>query len=105
MSVDVTLVTVYEVVGVDNDECESPSNQFFSKASDAFEKSKPYTRFGQGRPPKAREGIRFPNGTIHLLGDVVITPYDTGAAAEKAECDGTKTKLPRRACEILGIPE
>jgi hypothetical protein len=107
VNTNVTLVTIYQVVCEDNDGRESPSNQFFEKASDALEKSKPGTWSGQGRPPKAREGVRFPDGTIRLLGDfVTITPDGmVSTTAEKAERDAAKAKLTRREREILGIRE
>lgn len=107
MSVSVTLVTVYQVMNDDNDGNPVPSNQFFDKASDALEKSKSGTWSGRGRPPKAREGVKFPDGTIRLLGDfITITPDGmVSTTAEKAERDAAKAKLTRREREVLGIKE
>ena len=107
MNVTVSLVTVYQVVGEDNDGRPSLSNQFFEKESDAFEKSRRQTWSGEGRKPKARDGVRFPDGTIRLLADfVVLTPDGlVSIAAEKAEREAAKAKLTPRERRVLGIED
>lgn len=105
MSINITLVTVYEVMGEDESGNRKPQDLFYDTANDAFEKSKGSTWSRDGLPPKEHEAIRRPDGTIQLLGKVVITPYGTGADAEKAERDAAKAKLTRREREILGVKE
>ena len=105
MSVPITLVTVYEVVGEDESGNRRPENLFYDSANEAFEKSKGRTWSNKGLPPKEHDAIKLPDGTIRLLGKVVITPYGTGADAEKAERDAARAKLTRREREILGVKE
>lgn len=103
MSVDVTLVTIYEVIGEDDSGNQRSEGLYYEKEGDALEKSKGATWSGKGLPPKRRDAIRFPDDAIRLLGDVVITSYGTGAEAVKAERDAAKAKLTRRERKILGI--
>jgi hypothetical protein len=105
MSISVTLVTVYQVMNDDNEGNPTPSGQFFEEESVAFEKSKPGTWSGKGRPPKAREAVRFSDGVVRLLGETVITIHGTGEMALKAEREAARNKLTRRERKILGIRE
>lgn len=99
MSVTVSLVTVYEVVGQNDDGRETPENLFFERAEDARERSKPVTWDGKGLPPKAHEAVRFSDGTIRLLGRVVI-PDGADLEAEKASA---RAKLTVREQKLLGL--
>lgn len=105
MSVSGTLVTVYQVVYDDDGGNQSLTQHFFEDKSTAFEKSKPGTWSGQGRPPVEREAIKFPDGTIRLLGGTIITVHGTGELALEAERKAARNKLTRREREILGIRE
>jgi hypothetical protein len=105
MSTNVTLVTIYQVVDDDVEGRPSPTGQFFEDKSVAFEKSKPGTYTREGREPMAREAIKFPDGTIRLLGEVVISIHGTGEMALKAEREAARKKLTRREREILGVKE
>lgn len=105
VNVKVELVTIYQVMNDDNDGNPVPSGEFAEDAAVALEKSKPGTWSGQGREPNKCEAIKFPDGTIRLLGDVVITIHGSGERARRAERDAAKAKLTRREREILGIKE
>lgn len=105
MSTNVTLVTIYQVVDDDTDGNPSPTGKFFEDGLSAFEASKPGTYSRKGRQPVEREAIKFPDGTIRLLGEVVISIHGTGEMALKAERQAAMKKLTRREREILGIKE
>jgi len=99
MSVTVSLVTIYQVMNEDNDGRQYPANQFFERAPDALEASKGGTWSGKGLPPREREAVRFPDGTIRLLGEAVI-PDGAEAEREKAVA---RAKLTPRERELLGV--
>ena len=105
MSTSVTLVTIYQVVNDDVEGNPSPTGRFFEDDLTAFEESKPGTYTHAGRQPIEREAIKFPDGTIRLLGEVVITVHGTGEMALKAEREAAMKKLTRREREILGVKE
>lgn len=105
MSTSVTLITVYQVIKDATDASPSPTGEFFEDRSVALEKSKPGTYDRKGHEPTEHDAVRLPDGTVRLLGKAVITPYGTGADAERAERDAAKAKLTRREREILGIRE
>lgn|SRR5678816_572470 len=105
MNTNVTLVTIYQVVNDDTDGNPSPTGQFFEDDLSALEASKPGTYSLKGRQPVEREAIKFPDGTIRLLGEVVISIHGTGEMALKAERETAKKKLTRREREILGVKE
>jgi hypothetical protein len=99
MSIAVSLVTVWQVVCDDNDGRPSPSHEFFEREEEAFERSKPGTWSGKGRPPKAQDAVKFPDGSVRLLGDTVILD---GALAEREKA-AARAKLTPRERKLLGV--
>ena len=99
MSVTVSLVTIYQVMNEDNDGRQYATDRFFERAPDALEVSKDGTWSGKGLPPKEREAVRFPDGTIRLLGEAVIPD---GAEAEREKA-AARTRLTPRERRLLGV--
>lgn len=98
-----TLVTVFEVMNEDNDGRQYRTGAFFESESEALERSKDGTWSGKGLAPKRIRAVKFRDGSIRVLGDVVITAYGTGELALKAEREAAVAKLTQREREILGI--
>jgi hypothetical protein len=99
MNIIVQLVTVYQVVRENDDGRETLENVFFEQAEDALERSKRVTWAGKGRPSKAMEAVRFPDGTIRLLGETIIQ----NSANEEAEKTSARAKLTARERKLLGV--
>lgn len=102
MSINVTLITVYQVINDDTEGRAMPTEEFFEDEDAAFQKSKPGTCSGRGREPKAREAVRLPDGSVRLLGRVVVIE-SASERALKIEREAARKKLTARERKILGV--
>lgn len=101
MSITVTLVTVYQVIGDTDDGNPRAFNQFFETAESAHEASIPQTWSRKGRKPDACEAVKFPDGTIRVLGETVIPSVST--ADNERQKKAALAKLTPRERQLLGL--